>query len=106
MPIYACRKDLAHNPVKERFEQLGYSVKDVYQLRNFVDMIVSGSHLGRRNVLVEAKTRNKKLRKNQQEFYDTWPGEIVVARSAEQVDILDAIWRNGEQKRCRVNTSE
>lgn len=106
MPIYACRKDTMHNPVRDRFRELGYAVKEVYQLREFVDLLVAGSHLGRRNVLVEVKTRNAKLREKQQAFYDTWPGEIVVARSAEQVDILDAIWRNGEQKRCRVNTSE
>lgn len=103
----AARTDRNHDEIRTRFRYHGYSWDDLFRLgQGRPDGVVAGKWLGKRNVFVEVKFGNEDLTDDEAKFHREWPGEIIIVRTVEQVDILDAIWRNGAKKGCPDNTGK
>lgn len=75
----AAKKDSNHNDVKRIFEANGITVKDVHQLKEFCDMVVTYRKI---NELIEVKDGNKKLTPAEEKFHKSWPTEVHIIRSA------------------------
>lgn len=61
----------------------------VIYLKKPLDLLASGGPLRSRNVLLEVKMPGEKLNKEQQEFWDTWPGEKYIIIT--EKDALEAV---------------
>ena len=78
----AARKDANHNEITRLFIACGWSVLDIYQLKNCCDCFVSKSG---RTVAIEIKDSAKppsaqKLTKGEAAFFKSWQGERAIVR--------------------------
>lgn len=87
MTRYARRKDENHNDITQAFCKLGYKVLDLSRLGSGCPDIIVGK--GRQYAFVEIKVEKGKLRANQQEFREWWPGFVFTARSVDDVLEID-----------------
>ena len=90
----AVRKDRNHKEISDAFKKFGWAVKDVSQLPNFVDILVSKKGV---TICVEIKDgeaypSDRKLTKGEQEFKDMWQGAWELVESVEDVLELDESW--------------
>lgn len=69
---YDARTDANQATIIKALRSIG--CKAVY-VKKPLDLIVSGGPLGKRNLLMECKMPGEKLSREQQEFWDGWPGE-------------------------------
>lgn len=91
----AAKIDRNHNEIADAFRQLGWTVKPVHQLKNFVDILISKNG---RTVCVEIKDgelipSKRKLTDGEKEFKESWQGEWALVESVEDAIKLDkAAW--------------
>lgn len=84
----AAKKDSNHNDIKSVLESFGISVKDVHQLKEFCDMVVTFHEM---TELVEVKDGNKKLTDGEQKFHNSWPSKVHIIRSKNEA-VLFSEW--------------
>lgn len=87
----AARVDSNHGEVGRAFRKLGYSTKDVSQLKKFCDWVVAKNN---RSFLIEVKDGDleparRKLTPGEKEFHDYWEDEVYIIESLEDVVEFD-----------------
>lgn len=85
------RRDSNHIEIRNYFRKLGWSVKDVADLKSFCDLLVSKDG---HTWCVEVKDgtlspSRQKLTKGEQEFMESWQGNYHIVRSKYDVDYLN-----------------
>ncbi len=86
----AAKRDASEPEIIEALEKCGWSVLQI-SVTDGPDLIVAkmnydcGMCLGKRTIALEVKTGKAKLKPGQKDWFDAWPGEKAVMRSAEDV---------------------
>ena len=83
----AARTDGNHKEIMAAFRKLGFSVKDVSQLKGFCDLAVARNNC---TYLVEVKDGQKppskrRLTPEENEFHNNWNDKVYVIESLEDV---------------------
>lgn len=91
--MLAARTDKIHAPVRAEFRRRGYSWQDTFRVHDgFPDGIVSGNHLGSRNILIEVKGQDTEWTPDEIVWWAKWPGEKEVVACLIDVARLDGRW--------------
>ena len=78
----AAKVDLNHSEIMEGVRQAGWKARSSAAIGNdFPDQIVAKGNF---TALLEVKSGSNGLTQGQQDFIDSWPGVVVVARTVEQ----------------------
>lgn len=78
------RTDANQNDIVEYLRDLGFGVVSLAAVGGGVpDLVVSKEGF---TCLVEVKSDNGKLRKSQEDFIDSWPGQVFVVYNRDDVD--------------------
>ena len=83
----AAKKDKNHNPISQAMRDVGYLTHDTSAMGDgFGDEVWAGidRQTGQRRLwLIEYKTKDGKLTKDEQEFHEKWAGFIHVVRTVD-----------------------
>ena len=83
MPPRHRKVDKNQVDVVERLREAGYGVFSIAIVgRKYPDLVVGKNNL---NILVELKSDGGKLNDGQSDFFESWPGHVIVAYSSEEI---------------------
>ena len=80
----ANKVDGNQSQIVKELRELGFSVLLLNSVKGGCPDILVGTSDGY-NLLVEVKIDSGKLNKLEEEFFDNWKGEIIVARNTEEI---------------------
>lgn len=87
----ARRKDNNHNDITKTLSKMKISHKDTHMIGNgFPDLIIGFMGV---NFLVEIKTNNGTLTDKEEDFFEFWEGDVILARNV--VDVFNGISKYG-----------
>jgi len=96
MPRRACAKDANHDEIAGALLQLGWWVVDTSQaaqvVPGFPDLLAAKAGM---TVLIEVKTRRGRLTPAESVFQMLWPDRYRIVRRIEDVEAIEAEWREG-----------
>lgn len=83
MPPRFRKKDNNQSQIEEELRAKGFSVFSIHIVgENVPDIVVGRDGL---NMLIEIKSGRNKLRSGQSEFFKTWSGHVIVARTTQEI---------------------
>lgn len=78
--IYRRKKDAVHDEVRDALRAAGWTVIETYRHPGLLDMLAARDRVV---VWVEAKSHHGSLTDAESRLIDSWPGYVIVARSAD-----------------------